>query len=127
LRNTANNKFKSGEEALTFLLQNWRKLIKDIPSLTENTEMLIHPSFLKPRYLYQKTQSLKLTIDRVLPFWNETIVPTIKSGKRVIIVAHGNSLRAIVKYLNNVSNEGMSFVKYRNCGTEHSNCNSFGL
>jgi 2,3-bisphosphoglycerate-dependent phosphoglycerate mutase len=47
---------------------------------------------------------LKLTIDRVLPFWNETIVPTIKSGKNVIIVAHGNSLRAIVKYLNNISN-----------------------
>jgi 2,3-bisphosphoglycerate-dependent phosphoglycerate mutase len=42
----------------------------------------------------------------VLPFWNETIVPTIKSGKNVIVVAHGNSLRAIVKYLNNISNEG---------------------
>ncbi len=42
----------------------------------------------------------------MLPFWNETIVPTIKSGKNVIVVAHGNSLRAIVKYLNNISNEG---------------------
>ena len=49
------------------------------------------------------TKSLKITIDRVLPYWNETIVPTIKSGKKVLVVAHGNSLRAIVKVLSNIS------------------------
>ncbi len=51
------------------------------------------------------TESLKLTVDRFLPYWHDTIAPMIKSGKRVIIAAHGNSLRALVKYLDNVSNE----------------------
>jgi 2,3-bisphosphoglycerate-dependent phosphoglycerate mutase len=40
-----------------------------------------------------------------MPYWEETIVPTIKSGKKVLIAAHGNSLRALVKYLDNVSEE----------------------
>jgi 2,3-bisphosphoglycerate-dependent phosphoglycerate mutase len=43
------------------------------------------------------------TVKRVLPFWNDAIAPEIKSGKRVIIAAHGNSLRALVKYLDNMS------------------------
>ncbi len=51
------------------------------------------------------TESLKLTVDRFLPYWFDTIAPTIKSGKKVIIVAHGNSLRALVKYLDNISEE----------------------
>jgi 2,3-bisphosphoglycerate-dependent phosphoglycerate mutase len=51
------------------------------------------------------TESLKLTVDRFLPYWNETIAPTIKAGKRVLITAHGNSLRALVKYLDNMSEE----------------------
>lgn len=49
------------------------------------------------------TECLKDTVARVLPFWHGTIAPAIKSGKRVIIAAHGNSLRALVKYLDNVS------------------------
>lgn len=49
-----------------------------------------------------KTESLKITLERVLPYWKNTIVPTLKSGKRVIIAAHGNSLRALVKYLDNL-------------------------
>ena len=48
------------------------------------------------------TECLKDTVARFLPFWHETAVPAIKSGKQVIIVAHGNSLRALVKYLDNI-------------------------
>lgn len=51
---------------------------------------------------------MKITIDRVLPYWNETIVPTIKSGKKVLVVAHGNSLRAIVKILSNISDQDIT-------------------
>ena len=51
------------------------------------------------------TECLKDTVNRFLPYWKDTIAPTIKSGKRVIIAAHGNSLRALVKYLDNVSDE----------------------
>ena len=50
-------------------------------------------------------ESLKTTIERVLPFWFDQIVPAIKSGKKVIIAAHGNSLRALVKYLDNMSED----------------------
>ncbi len=49
------------------------------------------------------TESLKITLERVLPYWHSTLAPTIKSGKRVLIAAHGNSLRAMVKYLDNIS------------------------
>jgi 2,3-bisphosphoglycerate-dependent phosphoglycerate mutase len=51
------------------------------------------------------TECLKDTVDRFLPIWHETIAPVIKSGKKVIIAAHGNSLRALVKYLDNMSEE----------------------
>jgi len=51
------------------------------------------------------TEALKNTVERFLPYWHETIAPTIKEEKRVIIAAHGNSLRALVKYLDNVSEE----------------------
>jgi len=51
------------------------------------------------------SECLKDTIERVLPYWHDSIAPIIKSGKRVIISAHGNSLRALVKYLDNVSEE----------------------
>ena len=51
------------------------------------------------------SESLKCTVDRFLPFWHETIAPDIRSGRRVLIAAHGNSLRALVKYLDEVSEE----------------------
>ena len=53
------------------------------------------------------TESLKLTLERVMPFWQSTLAPTILSGKRVLIVAHGNSIRAMVKYLDNISDEAI--------------------
>ncbi|MGM0607039.1 MAG: 2,3-diphosphoglycerate-dependent phosphoglycerate mutase [Candidatus Muiribacteriota bacterium] len=51
------------------------------------------------------TESLKLTLDRVLPYWHKKIAPDIKAGKKLLVAAHGNSLRALVKYLDNVSEE----------------------
>ena len=53
------------------------------------------------------TECLADTVDRFLPYWHETIAPEIKVGKRVIIAAHGNSLRALVKYLDDVSDEAI--------------------
>jgi len=50
-------------------------------------------------------ESLKNTVDRFLPLWHETIAPEIKSGRRVLIAAHGNSLRALVKYLDDVGDD----------------------
>lgn len=51
------------------------------------------------------TESLKDTIARFMPYWNETIAPSVKSGKKVLIAAHGNSLRALVKYLDSISDK----------------------
>mgnify|MGYP002523667835 FL=1 len=53
-------------------------------------------------------ESLKDTIARVVPYYNEVIVPEIKAGKKVLIAAHGNSLRALVKYLDNISDEDIA-------------------
>ncbi len=50
-------------------------------------------------------ESLKNTVKRMLPYWHETIAPVVRSGAQVLIAAHGNSLRALVKYLDNLSDE----------------------
>ena len=49
------------------------------------------------------TECLKDTVERVLPFWNDAMAPAIKAGKRIVVAAHGNSIRALVKYLDNIS------------------------
>lgn len=49
------------------------------------------------------TECLKDTVARVLPFWNESMAPAIKAGNRIVVAAHGNSIRALVKYLDNIS------------------------
>jgi 2,3-bisphosphoglycerate-dependent phosphoglycerate mutase len=85
----------------------WRRSY-DIPPPPLTIDDERHPSH-DPRYagldpkLLPLTESLKDTVDRFLPYWHESIAPAIRSGKRVIIAAHGNSLRALVKYLDNVS------------------------
>jgi 2,3-bisphosphoglycerate-dependent phosphoglycerate mutase len=69
-----------------------------------------HPKF-DPRYArlsaqqLPATECLKDTVERVLPFWEETIAPAIRAGRRVMISAHGNSLRALIKHLDHVSEE----------------------
>ncbi len=103
--NKAEMAVKYGEEQVKL----WRRSY-DVPppALDWNDER--HPRFdrryadLKPEQL-PATESLKITLERVLPFWHSTIAPTIQSGKRVLVVAHGNSLRAMVKYLDNVSDK----------------------
>jgi 2,3-bisphosphoglycerate-dependent phosphoglycerate mutase len=87
----------------------WRRSY-DIPPppLTPDDER--HPGR-DPRYAglspkeLPRSESLKDTVERFLPYWHDTIAPAVKSGKRVIIAAHGNSLRALVKYLDNVSDQ----------------------
>ena len=58
-----------------------------------------------PREQLPLTECLKDTVARVVPYWENTIVPAIKSGKKVVIAAHGNSLRSLVKHLDNISDE----------------------
>lgn len=68
-------------------------------------------SFTDPRYAKLRreeiplTECLKDTVARVLPLWNESIAPAIRAGKRILISAHGNSLRALVKYLDGMSDQ----------------------
>lgn len=69
-----------------------------------------HPRF-DPRYAkvdpkaLPATESLEITLQRVMPYWHSNIVPHLKNGERVLIVAHGNSLRSLVKYLDHISDE----------------------
>ncbi|MDO5060533.1 MAG: phosphoglyceromutase [Actinomycetaceae bacterium] len=66
-----------------------------------------------PRYAGEPipaTECLKDVLERMLPYWEETIVPVIKTGKTVMIAAHGNSLRAIVKHLDGISDEDIAEV-----------------
>ncbi|CDI02077.1 phosphoglyceromutase 1 [Candidatus Competibacter denitrificans Run_A_D11] len=96
---------KHGEEQVKI----WRRSF-DIPPPALAADDPGHPSK-DPRYaeldarVLPSTESLKTTIDRVLPFWHDAVVPAIRSGKRVLIAAHGNSLRALVKYLDNIPDD----------------------
>ena len=60
------------------------------------------------------TECLKDTVARVLPFWNDTVAPAIKSGQRLVIAAHGNSIRALVKYLDNIADDAIVGVNIPN-------------
>lgn len=87
----------------------WRRSY-DVPPPPLELDDPRHPRFdpryanLKPEEL-PKCESLKNTVERMLPYWFSTIAPTIQSGKKVLISAHGNSLRALVKYLDNISDQ----------------------
>jgi 2,3-bisphosphoglycerate-dependent phosphoglycerate mutase len=89
----------------------WRRSY-DVPPPALALDDERHPRF-DPRYSGLKPdelpacESLKNTVARMLPYWRSTISPTVKSGKRVLIAAHGNSLRALVKYLDNITDEAI--------------------
>jgi len=59
-------------------------------------------------------ECLKDNVERVLPLWNESIAPALKAGKRVLIVAHGNSIRSLIKYLDQISDEAIMEVNVPN-------------
>jgi 2,3-bisphosphoglycerate-dependent phosphoglycerate mutase len=87
----------------------WRRSY-DIPPPPLDVSDARYPGF-DPRYVglseaeLPRTESLKDTVARMLPYWHSTIAPVVRSGKRVLVAAHGNSLRALVKYLDNVSDK----------------------
>jgi 2,3-bisphosphoglycerate-dependent phosphoglycerate mutase len=101
--NKAETAAKHGEAQVKI----WRRSY-DIPPPPLDPDDPRHPSHDK-RYadlapaLVPRTESLKDTVERFLPYWHGTIVPRIRSGDRVLIAAHGNSLRALVKHLDHVS------------------------
>ncbi len=103
------NKAETAEKYGAEQVLQWRRSY-DVPppELTEDDDR--YPGK-DPRYKNLKkseiplTESLEITVARFIPYWLDTIVPAIKSGKKVIIAAHGNSLRALVMYLDNISKE----------------------
>ncbi len=60
------------------------------------------------------TECLKDTVERVLPLWNESMAPALKAGKRIVVAAHGNSIRALIKYLDQVSDEDIVGINIPN-------------
>ena len=85
----------------------WRRAYATPPPALEDGDPRLEVH--NPRYAdvergaYPRTECLKDTVERFLPYWHTTMAPAIRAGKSVIIAAHGNSLRALVKYLDNVS------------------------
>ena len=101
------NKAETAQKFGEAQVKIWRRSY-DVPPPALELDDERHPRF-DPRYAsltpeqLPATESLKITLDRVLPYWHSTLSPVIQSGKRVIIGAHGNSIRALVKYLDNIS------------------------
>ncbi|GAB0087314.1 Phosphoglycerate mutase [Sergentomyia squamirostris] len=104
--NKAETAAKYGEQQV----QIWRRSF-DVPPPAMEPDHPYYEKIVKdPRYAgdpkpeeFPMFESLKLTIERTLPYWNNTIVPQMKADKQIIIAAHGNSLRGIVKHLDNMS------------------------
>ncbi len=100
--NKAETAAKHGDEQVFI----WRRSY-DIPPPPLETTDSRHPSF-DPRYKGLKasdlpaTEALKNTVERFVPYWKDAIVPDLKAGKSVLIAAHGNSIRALLKYLENI-------------------------
>lgn len=103
--NKAETAAKFGEQQVML----WRRSYDVPPPALERSDGR-HPGN-DPRYCNLSdrelplTECLKDTVARFLPYWNEVIAPEVKAGKRVIIAAHGNSLRALVKYLDHISDQ----------------------
>ncbi|CUX96802.1 2,3-bisphosphoglycerate-dependent phosphoglycerate mutase [Candidatus Doolittlea endobia] len=101
------NKAETAEKYGDEQVEKWRRSF-DIrpPALTREDKRF--PGY-APHYAnlstaeLPTTESLALTIDRMMPYWNERILPRMRNGERIIIAAHGNSIRAIVKVLENLS------------------------
>ncbi|EST59380.1 2,3-diphosphoglycerate-dependent phosphoglycerate mutase [Proteus hauseri] len=103
------NKAETAEKYGDEQVKQWRRgFAITPPELTKDDERFPGKD---PRYAslteaeLPLTESLALTIDRVTPYWEEVIKPRVASGEKVIIAAHGNSLRALVKYLDNMSED----------------------
>lgn len=101
------NKAETAQKFGDAQVKIWRRSY-DVPPPALELMDERHPRF-DPRYAaltpeqLPATESLKITLERVLPYWESTLSPAIKSGQRVIVAAHGNSIRALVKYLDNIS------------------------
>ncbi|MDN7673818.1 2,3-diphosphoglycerate-dependent phosphoglycerate mutase [Burkholderia oklahomensis] len=101
--NKAETAAKYGDEQVLV----WRRSYDTPPPALEPTDErapYADPRYAKvPREQLPLTECLKDTVARVLPLWNESIAPAVKAGKQVLIAAHGNSLRALIKYLDGIS------------------------
>lgn len=103
------NKAEMAERVGEAQVKLWRRSY-DVPPPALKTDDPRYPGS-DPRYAaltpeeLPRTECLKDTVARVLPYWQEALVPAIRSGKRILIVAHGNSLRALIKYLDGVSDQ----------------------
>lgn len=99
---------KYGEEQVN----RWRRFVYVTPPPIDKSDKRYAGLELKYKDLKESdiplTENLNDTEDRVLDYWHSTIAPTIKSGKKVIISAHGNTLRALVRYLDNIPGDGVS-------------------
>jgi 2,3-bisphosphoglycerate-dependent phosphoglycerate mutase len=103
------NKAETAEKFGDEQVHIWRRSYDIPPPALEPTDER-HPKFdrryaaLTPGQV-PATESLKITLERVLPYWHMVLAPAVMSGQRLLVVAHGNSLRALVKYLDGVSEE----------------------
>lgn len=103
------NKAEMAQKAGPEQVHQWRRGYDVRPPALEETDPM-HPKH-DPRYkhldpaLLPATESLKDTLGRVLPYYQSEIVPRLKQGENVLIAAHGNSLRALVKHLDNISDD----------------------
>lgn len=103
------NKQETAEKYGADQVQKWRRSYDTLPPLLEENDERQAKN--DRRYQLLDThaipagENLKVTLERVIPYWMDTIAPEIKEGRRVVIAAHGNSLRALVKFLEGIGDD----------------------
>lgn len=103
------NKQETADKYGADQVQLWRRSYDTLPPLLEENDERQAKNDRRYQLLDTSAiptgENLKVTLERVIPYWMDTIAPEIKSGKRVVIAAHGNSLRALVKFLEGISDD----------------------
>ena len=105
------NKAETAERFGEAQVKIWRRAYAIPPPAMEDGDPRLElddPRYASlPREQFPRTECLKDTVERFLPYWHSTIAPVVRSGQRAIIAAHGNSLRALIKYLDGVSDDAI--------------------
>ncbi len=108
-KNKTEMKKEYGEEQV----KKWRRGYREVPPLVSENHFDRRYDSLDPRLL-SHGESLEMTVERVVPLWQDELAPHLSAGKNVLVVGHGNSLRALTKYLEDVPEDQLDTIDIPN-------------
>ena len=100
------NKKETAEKYGDEKVHEWRRSYDTLPPLLDNTKLEVDRKYVNlPKGTVPQGENLKVTLERVIPFWEDQIAPAVIDNKTVLVAAHGNSLRALIKHIEGISDD----------------------